>query len=74
MTPGYVLPAREQLGDLLLEQGRPKEALAAYETALSVAPNRYNGLTGAHRAAEKAGDAERARRYAGSLDALCGRR
>src|SRR5262245_33725639 len=58
VTPGYVLPAREQLGDLLLEQGQPAEALRAYEAALVVAPGRLNGLRGAQRAAERAGDAE----------------
>jgi len=72
VTPGHVLPAREQLGDLLLEQGRAKEALAAYEAALAVAPNRYHSLAGARRAAEQAGEAELVRRYAGAVEALCG--
>jgi hypothetical protein len=74
VMPGYVLPAREQLGDLLLEQDQARDALAAYEAALAVAPNRYNSLLGARRAAEQAGDAERARRYAGSVETVCGRR
>lgn len=46
VTPGPVLPAREQLGDLLLGMGRPREALAAYEAALACAPKRFNGLAG----------------------------
>src|SRR6185295_3543677 len=35
VTPGAVLPAREQLGDLLLELRRPAEALPEYERALA---------------------------------------
>jgi tetratricopeptide (TPR) repeat protein len=71
VTPGAVLPAREQLGDLLLELGRPAEALAAYEAALAAAPNRFNGLAGAARAAEKAGRSERATELSAALRALC---
>jgi tetratricopeptide (TPR) repeat protein len=50
VTPGPVLPAREQLGDLLLELSRPQEALAAYEVSNRTAPNRRNGVAGAGRA------------------------
>jgi len=38
------IPAREMLGDMLLESHQPKEALAEYETALKLSPNRFNGL------------------------------
>ena len=71
VTPGAVLPPRELLGDLLLELGRPAEALAAYEAALVGAPNRLNGLLGAMRAAEGAGQKEKAEELAGRLRALC---
>ena len=71
VTPGAVLPPRELLGDLLLELGRPVEALAAYEAALAGAPNRLNGLLGAMRAAEGAGQKEKAAELAGRLRALC---
>jgi hypothetical protein len=65
VTPGAVLPAREQLGDLLLERERPKDALAAYEATLAVAPGRFRSVYGAARAAELAGEREKARaRYA----------
>ena len=47
------LPARELLGDMLLEMGQPAEALAAYEASLREAPNRFNSLYGAARAAER---------------------
>ena len=46
------LPAREMLGDMLLELKRPKEALVEYKVALMLSPNRLNGLYGAGRAAE----------------------
>ena len=44
VTPGPVLPARELLGDLLMENGRPAEARAAYEASLAVAPKRLYPL------------------------------
>jgi tetratricopeptide (TPR) repeat protein len=60
VTPGPTLPAYEMLGDLLLAQRAPVEALAAYRHALSLYPNRFNSLLGAARAAEAAGDAAEA--------------
>jgi len=60
VTPGEVLPARELLGDLLLEMERYEEARAAYEATLERAPRRLNALYGAGRAAELAGDREAA--------------
>jgi tetratricopeptide (TPR) repeat protein len=72
VTPGAVLPARELLGDLLVELGRPADALTAYERSLRDAPNRLNTLAGAAHAAKLAGDSARARRYAEQAVALCG--
>jgi tetratricopeptide (TPR) repeat protein len=63
VTPGPVLPARELYGDLLMEQGRPGEALAEYEASLHVAPNRLYPLSGAVRAAEAAGDKDKRRAH-----------
>jgi tetratricopeptide (TPR) repeat protein len=71
VTPGSVLPARELLGDMLMELQRPAEALAAYERSLKDAPKRLNTLSGATQAARQAGDAERARKYAAELESLC---
>jgi tetratricopeptide (TPR) repeat protein len=61
VTPGPIMPARELLGDLLMELGRPAEALAQYEASLGKEPNRFRGLYGAAQAAERAGDKARAR-------------
>jgi tetratricopeptide (TPR) repeat protein len=60
VTPGEVLPARELLGDMLLDMGRYKEARAAYETALARSPNRFNSLYGSGRAAELSGNKKEA--------------
>jgi tetratricopeptide (TPR) repeat protein len=72
VTPGAILPARELLGDMLLELGRPADALAAYEASLRSAPNRLNGLYGAARAAELSGDKARAKQLYAQLAASCG--
>ncbi|MGA8763598.1 MAG: hypothetical protein WB562_12095 [Candidatus Sulfotelmatobacter sp.] len=63
VTPGAVTPGREMLAELLLLEYRPKEALAEYESVLKIAPNRFNALYGAGRAAEAAGDATAAGNY-----------
>src|SRR5919199_2780594 len=70
VTPGAILPAREQLGELLLELKRPAAALREFETSLRSAPNRFNGLYGAARAAQLAGDRKSARTYYEKLLAL----
>jgi tetratricopeptide (TPR) repeat protein len=67
VTPGAVIPAREMLAQMLLEQRRPQEALQAYEAVLKVAPKRFNALYGAATAADSAGDITRARQYYGEL-------
>jgi tetratricopeptide (TPR) repeat protein len=71
VTPGAVLPSRELLGDLLLELKQPAEALKEYEASLRDAPNRFNSLYGAARAAELAGDRVKAAEYYHKLVSLC---
>jgi TolA-binding protein len=67
VTPGEVIPARELLGDLLLQMNEPAKALEAYEADLKKHPNRFNGLYGAGLAAEKSGNLEKAEFYYGKL-------
>jgi hypothetical protein len=55
VTPGPIVPAREQLGYLLLEQNHPGAASKEFETALANAPGRRGAMQGAARAAELAG-------------------
>ncbi len=50
VTPGAIVPAREQLGDLLLETGNTKEAQKEFQKALSITPKRRGALLGAERA------------------------
>ncbi len=66
-----LLPAHELLGDLLLELHEPAQALQEFETALQMSPHRFNGLSGAARAAQLAGDTEKARTYYAQLVSLC---
>ena len=56
ITPGEILPARELLGDMLLEMNRPEKARREYALALQRSPRRLNSLYGSGRAAEMAGD------------------
>ena len=52
VTPGPIVPAREQLGSLLLEQNHPGLALKEFQTALANAPGRRGALQGAAHAAQ----------------------
>jgi tetratricopeptide (TPR) repeat protein len=67
VTPGAVLPAREQLGELLLELNQPAAALAEFEASLKRAPRRLVGLYDAAHAAKLAGDSAKASRYFADL-------
>jgi len=62
VTPGALLPVREMLADLLLENGAAPEALKEYEVVLKTAPRRFNATAGAAKAASKAGDKAKAPR------------
>ncbi len=55
VTPGPIVPAREQLGNLLLEQNHPGLALKEFEAALANAPGRRGALQGAAHAAQLSG-------------------
>lgn len=55
VSPGPIVPAREQLGQLLLELHRPEEALRELTQSLKDSPRRRAGLQAAARAAEEAG-------------------
>ncbi|HEY2039960.1 MAG TPA: hypothetical protein VGG95_09870 [Edaphobacter sp.] len=52
VTPGPILPAREQLGDLLLAQNQPALALTAFQISLQNAPGRRNSTLGAAHATQ----------------------
>lgn len=67
VSPGALVPAREQLGDLLLKLDRPKEAQREYEAALKIYPGRFRGLYGAAQASRQIGEKEKAQRYYAKL-------
>jgi len=70
VTPGSIFPAREQLGELLLELKQPAAALKEFEASFRNTPERFNGLYGAARAAKMAGDQKAAGSYYTKLLAL----
>lgn len=63
VTPGPLAPARELLGFMLLDASRAREALVAFEATMTKEPNRFRSTFGGARAAELAGDRDKARRY-----------
>ena len=67
VTPGAILPARELLGEMLLELEQPESALAEFEAALRASPNRFNALFGAAHAAELAGNLKKGRQFYAQL-------
>lgn len=70
VTPGEVIPARELLGDMLMQIGHHLKALEAYQEDLKKHPNRFNGLYGAGLAANKSGDSEKAKSYYRQLSSI----
>jgi tetratricopeptide (TPR) repeat protein len=70
VTPGYLAPARELLGEMLLELNQPAQALAEFEVSARHDPNRFRGTYGAALAAAQAGDAAKARAYYARLTEL----
>jgi tetratricopeptide (TPR) repeat protein len=73
VTPAPILPARELLGEMLLELGNPAQALKEFESSHRAEPNRLMGLHGAAKAAEMSGDLTKAGHYYEKLVSLCKR-
>jgi tetratricopeptide (TPR) repeat protein len=71
VTPGPIAPARELLGEMLLELKQPAEALKEFQATLKKEPNRFRALYGAAKAASLAGDKTAARTYYGELVKIC---
>ena len=63
VTPGAIVPAREMLARMLVRAKRPQEAAIEYQADLKIAPNRFNALYGAARAASAAGNQAQAQQY-----------
>ncbi len=73
VTPGPIVPARELLGEMLLELNQPALALKEFEASHAKEPNRFKGLYGAAKAAALSGDRDKARALYEKLVALAGR-
>jgi hypothetical protein len=73
VTPAPVVPARELLGEMLLELNQPAQALVEFEASATREPNRFNGIFGAARAAELSGDRSKAKALYAKLVAMCDR-
>jgi hypothetical protein len=71
VTPGPLSPARELLGEMLLEMNKPTEALAQFEAALKREPRRFRSLYGAAHAAQLSGNRDLSQRYFGELLTVC---
>jgi tetratricopeptide (TPR) repeat protein len=73
VSPGPIKPARELLGEMLLELKRPAEALKEFEATMKKEPNRFAALYGGARAALAAGDRQKARTYFAALVKIAAR-
>ena len=73
VTPGPLVPARELLGEMLLQLNQPAKALTAFEQTLKKEPNRFRALYGAAKAAAMGENRARARTYYGQLVKICDR-
>jgi len=73
VTPARILPARELLGDMLMELKRPAEALREYEASQVREPRRLRGFYGAGLAAAQAGERGKARQHFGQLVEMAGK-
>ncbi len=73
ISPGPIKPAHELLGEMLLEAGKPAEALVEFEATMKKEPNRFRGVYGAAVAAEKSADKAKAKQYYKQLLQICER-
>ena len=71
VTPGPLAPARELLGEMLLEIKEPAQALEQFEATLTKEPRRFRSLYGAALAAQLSGSREVSQRYFGELLKVC---
>jgi hypothetical protein len=71
VTPGPLAPARELLGEMLLEMNEPAAALVQFEATLKKEPGRFRALYGAARAAQLSGNRDASQRYFRELWIVC---
>jgi tetratricopeptide (TPR) repeat protein len=71
ISPGPLAPAREMLGEMLIELKQPQHALVELEAVMKKEPNRFRTYYHAARAASMLGDTAKARDYYGKLVQMC---
>ena len=71
VTPGPLAPARELLGEMLLEMNEPAKALEQFEATLKKEPGRFRALYGAAHAAQLSGNRDTSQRYFHELMKVC---
>ena len=71
VTPGPLSPARELLGEMLLEMNKPTKALVQFEATLKKEPRRFRSLYGAAHAAQLSGSRDLSQNYFGELLTVC---
>ena len=71
VTPGPLAPARELYGFMLLDAGRGREALVAFDAVTKKEPNRFLALYGAGKAAEASKQPAKAKSYYTRLVEIC---
>jgi tetratricopeptide (TPR) repeat protein len=71
VTPGPLAPARELLGEMLLQTHEPALALKEFQATLKKEPNRFRAMYGAAHAALLAGDRATAKTYYEQLLKIC---
>ena len=71
VTPGPLAPARELLGEMLLEMDEPAQALEQFQMTLKKEPGRFRALYGAARASQLSRNREGSQRYFRELLKLC---
>jgi hypothetical protein len=71
VTPGPLAPARELLGEMLLEMHEPAQALDQFEATLKKEPGRFRALYGAAHAAQLSGNRDASQRYFRQLLKVC---
>jgi hypothetical protein len=73
ISPGPLAPARELLGEMLLQLNQPADALVEFRKTMAKEPNRFRGIAGAAKAAAQSGDAAASRQYYEQLLTICAR-
>jgi len=71
VTPGPLSPARELLGDMLLQMNKPAQAFEQFEATLKKEPGRLHSLYGAGRAAKLSGHHDITQKYSSEISKVC---